>query len=78
MADVALNVAPCIVPDAVILVAPVMAPVLEIPPELLFIPPVIEAPPEETVKAPAEVMVPDPVVRTFPEVDRIPSSVIVS
>ena len=41
------------VPDASIVVAPEIAPVFVIPPELLLIPPVIDAPPELTVKSPA-------------------------
>ena len=41
---------------AAMVVAPEMAPVLEIPPLLLFIPPVIDAPPALTVNPP-DVMV---------------------
>ena len=40
------------VPFAVIFVAPVIAPVLVMPPELLLIHPVIDAPPAETVRSP--------------------------
>src|SRR5207248_9678698 len=50
----------------------------EMPPELLLIPPVIDAPPAETVKAPAEVMLPEPVVKILPEVEIAPNSVIVN
>ena len=45
-------VAPCIVPEAVMFVAPEMAPVFVIPPVVLSMPPVIDAPPELTVKSP--------------------------
>ena len=65
-------------PEAVIFVAPVIAPVFVIPPELLFIPPFIEAPPLETVNAPADVIVPVPVVAIFPDVEIVPSSEIVN
>ncbi len=41
-------------------------------------PPVIEAPPEETVSVPAEVIVPEPVVVRFPDVESDPSSLIVN
>ena len=34
------------------MVAPLIAPVLEIPPLLLLTPPVIDAPPDDTVKSP--------------------------
>lgn len=40
------------VPEASIVVAPLIAPALVIPPVLLLIPPVIEAPPDVTVRAP--------------------------
>ena len=56
MAETPFRISPWIVPDAVILVAPVIAPALVIPPELLLMPPVIEAPPAETVKPPAEIV----------------------
>ena len=42
----------CVVPLAVIFVAPVIAPAFVMPLELLSIPPVIDAPPEVTVNAP--------------------------
>ena len=50
-----VRVFPWIVPEAVIEVAPAIAPALVMPPELRFNPPVIEAPPEEIVRAPASV-----------------------
>lgn len=53
---VALSVAPIIVPDAVMDVAPEMAPVLVIPPELFSIPPLIVAPPAEIVNPPVEMV----------------------
>src|SRR5882724_3992055 len=65
-------------PDAVIVVAPLIAPALVMLPELLFSPPVIEAPPPETVSVPAEVIVPVPVVAILPEVESVPSSVMVN
>ncbi len=40
------------IPEAVIFVAPLIAPVLVMPPLLLFIPPVTDAPPDETVSKP--------------------------
>lgn len=49
---VAFRTPPWIVPDAVIFVAPVIAPVFVIPPALLSIPPVIFAPPEDIVNNP--------------------------
>lgn len=76
--EVALTVAPVMVPLAVIFVAPAMAPVFVIPPVLLFIPPVIDAPPEDTVSAPADVIVPEPVVEMLPLVERVPFSLIVN
>ena len=77
-APVALIFAPAIVPEAVILVAPLTAPAEVIPPLLLFIPPVIEAPPPETVKPLADVILPLPVVDIFPLVERTPFSLIVN
>lgn len=65
-------------PDALIVVAPAIAPALEMPPVLLSRPPVIDAPPAETVNAPAEVIVPVPVVAMFPEVEIVPFSLIVN
>src|SRR5215210_1012130 len=41
------------VPDAAIVLAPLIAPAPVIPPALLFIPPVIDAPPVDTVNVPA-------------------------
>lgn len=49
---VALTIEPWMVPEAVMLVAPEIAPALVMPPELLFKPPVMDAPPEVTVKVP--------------------------
>ena len=66
------------VPLAAIVVAPATAPVFVIPPLLLLIPPVIDAPPPDTVSAPAEVIVPVPVVEILPDVERTPFSLIVS
>ena len=65
--DVAIEVvpfivAPCIVPLAVMLVAPVIAPAFVIPPELLLSPPVIEAPPAVTVNPPDETVSKPPMV----------------
>jgi hypothetical protein len=61
-------------PEALIVVAPEIAPVLVIPPLLLFRPPVIEAPPEVTVKAPPRVVVPETTER-FPDATLIPLAV---
>lgn len=77
-ADVAFMFAPCTVPDAVIVVAPAIAPVFVIPPALLLIPPVIDAPPALIVIPFAELKIPVPVVEILPVVDTAPSSVIVS
>ena len=77
-AVVPLRVAPAIVPVAVIFVALAIAPVFDIPPLLLLTPPVMDAPPAETVNAPAEVMVPVPVVEILPEVESTPFSLMVN
>ncbi len=76
MTPVPFIVAPWIVPEAVILVAPLIAPAFVMVPELLFIPPVTETPPE-AVRSPAAVIVPLPVVVRLPEVVALPSSSIV-
>ena len=77
-APVALRFAPVIVPEALIEVAPEIAPAPVIPPLLLLIPPETFAPPAETVKPFAEVIDPVPVVAILPAVERLPSSEIVS
>jgi hypothetical protein len=74
-------------PEALIVVAPEIAPALVIPPLLLLMPPVIEAPPAETtrppvieappevtVKAPPRVVVPETTER-FPDATLIPLAV---
>ena len=78
IAVTALSVSVCTVPDAVMLVAPLIAPVFVMPPLLLLIPPVIAAPLTPTVKPFAAVIVPVPVVVIFPLVDRFPFSLIES
>ncbi len=52
--EIVIGVAPdkVRIPDAVIFVAPLIAPVFVTPPLLLLIPPVIDAPPDETVNNP--------------------------
>ena len=59
MTDVALTVAPVIVPDAVILVAPEIAPAVVIPPLLLVMPPWTLIPPADTVKPPVVIVCPN-------------------
>lgn len=72
-----------VVPDAVIFNAPEIVPVLEIPPELLFMP-LVTFNPLDAVKSPADVIVPVPVVEILfdvvivPEVERSPFSLIVN
>lgn len=51
-----LSVPPVIVPEAVIELAPLIAPALVIPPELLLIPPEMLAPPAEIVNPPVVIV----------------------
>ena len=76
-AETAFTISPSTVPEAVMLVAPVIAPALVIPPRLLSRPADMLAP-LTAVKRPADVIVPVPVVTIFPLVVRSPSSSIVS